>query len=125
MSRLRKNTFAAAFVAALACLPVPVAPLAAAAHSGPDPVLYASPAIVPATARLARQRRYATARMRRSWLRGRLRAWDACRGANATERRPRCAMRAAQARGPPCPAAMADAYPQRGGHVPPRSRVRH
>src|SRR5688572_8193543 len=72
MPHPRNNTLIAALVTALACLPVlPVPPAAAAAQSGPDPVPLTSLAVVPATARLTRQRRYATVRTRRSWLRWR------------------------------------------------------
>src|SRR5688572_5277675 len=102
MPHPRNNTLIAALVTALACLPVlPVPPAAAAAQSGPDPVPLTSLAVVPATARLTRQRRYATVRTRRSWLRWRPRASNANGRAIALERRPRSALGVVYARGPP------------------------
>jgi hypothetical protein len=102
MSHRRNNTLIAALVTALACLPVlPVPPAAAAAQSGPEPVPLTSLAIVPVTARLTRERRYATVRTKRSWLRWRLRASNVNGRAIALERRPRYALRVLYARGPP------------------------
>ena len=124
MPHPRNNTIIAASVTALACLPVLPVPPAAAAQSGPDPVPLTSLAVVPATARLTRQRRSSTVRTRRSWLRWRPRASNANGRAIAPgEAAALCTARRV-CPWPTGPAAMQHAYPERGGHVPPRARVR-